>query len=408
MGADSAPSHCGLTRATWLAIVVWALLTAGLITMVGLVEILYLRSNISAPTDALYVVQPEPAVTTYVATAAWSGWAPFPSMLFAHGALRLDNSTAWRSAVMPQPTGIAASEAFGSLRFDTFEFTWERDSLVFLVLGTGTSSPVSANYTALRCAPVRRPQPAFWVGNMDAFGSFNCNFATPLNPVVNDTVFYLVASTGPASTALLFGAKTLSLVMQNLTSLTSGSTSSLHVVGKAALQAGSGMLALGNETLGLGTFLNQRVVLGQYADVAAFLLYVSVILLLEVFVSLLLTSERRRNLGVFAFVAGFAILQDMFVAINFESVVGMPSPDNRACIAVGSFMHLSCLGAIGSYCMASTSVFLLLFRNGKHHSLAYTHRPLLYAVALAVFVLVNYAIVWALRAVPPTGSLSYG
>lgn len=146
----------------------------------------------------------------------------------------------------------------------------------------------------------------------------------------------------------------------------------------------------------------------RYADVSAFLLYVAIILNLEVLLSLLLTPERRKHMGVFILVAACAMLQDVFVAINFESVTGAPSPDNRACQFVGSFLHLFCLAAVGSYACASINVFCLLFRNGKYQNYSFSVRPLLYLVSLAVFVLLNFVIVWALRAVSPVGTLSYG
>ena len=405
MGVNFEATHCGLLRSTWAAVVAWGLLTAGLIVMLGAVEVLYLRSSGST----LFVAQPSPAASQYVATASWSRWTPLPSPLLASGSLRLDNSSMWRALVSPTPPGPTPAQAYGALRFDTFEFSWPTDSLVFLVLGTTDSGGANASYALVRCAPVGRPQASGWLGNLNAMGSFNCLFGTVLTPASPTNTFFLLAAAGMPGVLAATNNTTLQVVMGNLTATATVSAGSAwRLVGWAPLAAGAATAAPGNETLGLGSFLNQRAVLGQYADVAAFLLYVSIVLLLEVFLSLLLTAERRRNMGPFVFVAGFAVLQDLFVAVNFEAVVGAPSANNRSCLAIGSWLHLSCVGAVGAYAMASLSVFFLLFRSGELRRWSFAERPLLYAVCLAAFVLINYCIVWALRAAPPLGSLSYG
>lgn len=96
--------------------------------------------------------------------------------------------------------------------------------------------------------------------------------------------------------------------------------------------------------------------------------------------SLLLTAERRKKYSMYIVMLSCAIAQDMFVAINFESVTGTPSPNNAACLAVGSLMHLSFLAAIIWSGAAAVSIFVMLFNNGRNKLLAYYYVPVRYHV----------------------------
>ncbi len=247
-----------LARAGRVALLLWLLLTAGLIVMVALIEVLFLQSSSSS---SQVLKQPDVVGSQLFMSGAWRRWTPAPSTLVAAGTIKVDNSTTWQSRLVVQPSNPAPGSAWGSLRLDSFEFSWPGSSLVFLVVKTNTTG-----YGMLPCSPYAKT--ATVLGNVNTMGAYNCLLAKPLVASALDTVFYLLASSAIPATLLrpLFNDTTLAAIMAPLmaTQVVPLATAPYRLVGYAAMQPGSVVASLANETLGQGgSFYDVRRVLGQ-------------------------------------------------------------------------------------------------------------------------------------------------
>lgn len=181
------------------------------------------------------------------------------------------------------------------MRLETFEFTWPPGTLVFLIQSNNASS-----FAPCPCKPLNISSTLnSTLGQLQFMGSYNCLFgAAPYgSPVllsqINQTTFYLLA-VNTAIVSNVLNATQLPVLMQQ--ALTGFSITSSRVFfgicGVARMALGNSAIR-SNSSLGLSQFFDTRNVMGVNADIAAFLMYTAIILLVRSNCSFFLILYRR-------------------------------------------------------------------------------------------------------------------
>jgi hypothetical protein len=173
-----------------IALFFWIFVLAGLIVMVGIIEVVFLRGNRNEQAPSINQTNP---FSVFIASGTW---LPFyrASNIATFGTVKIDNSSFAQNSVQRAVPGLDVESpyVYGQLQLAGLEFTWPTGTLPFLIF----QESKNASFVQFPCNPVGRTSPQ---GQLLFFGTYSCLFgASPFGPAIdfsniNTTTFYILA-----------------------------------------------------------------------------------------------------------------------------------------------------------------------------------------------------------------------
>jgi hypothetical protein len=407
----------------WKVVAVgWALLNAGLITMLGVLLLFVFAS----PLPPITTVKVAPATTnpSYVLEASFPG----PDVV---GLVRFDNSTEAHALtptvgpLTPQgmrqlgpsgatgpsgpsgpsgptgPTGpslpgVSFTFVWGLMRFDNFSFQPAPGQSMYLCSRADLPAATVVEH-------VMMAQPGLGVFCVGLPGARVGQAASNRTQLTSKGSFDVPLN---VAYALLDMAELVLIAQPN-----PNDANSSRVVSRA-------LLCVCNLTALLSNSSSQQSfgeVVGQYADYSRFVLAVAILLALECALTLCLTWERRHHQFLTILICVLIMLQDsMIILYSSRDVINKDTDINALCLALGPVFHLFVTSSLAWYAAATFNVLVIFFRNGQFGRFAYaksSYNAVWYHVVCWSFVLVDFCIVWGLYGITtPDGRhmFSYG
>ena len=385
----------------WKAVAVgWAVLTAGLIVMLG-VLLCYVYATHSSPIRTVKIPSATPN-PWYVLQGSFVG-------ANVAGAVRFDNSSD-AHALTPQvrpmvpllPPPVPLTFVWGLMRLDNFSFEPQPFEVQSLFVCTAANMSISA---------VLRPPPTVpLTGTPFCRGLSSALLGQPSSPQIQ------LMSMGSFDVPLTAAIPALEMVEVVMVAQSNATNALLATVLARALLCSCNV----SVTVASNTQQNFGQALGQYADATRFVMLVAILLALECALTLCLTWERRHHQFLTILLCVLIMLQDsMIVVYSSRTIIDKNTDIAALCLGLGPVFHLFVTSVLAWYAAATFNIFAIFYNNGMYARFSFSRSrrsALWYHVVCWSFVLVDFCTVWGLYAVttpatPPASSrhpLSYG